>query len=107
VATLGSTHMPPLATSLVNTQAVDLLAAWITLSPTIQLVNVSSLPDGNIQFTLSGTSGWTNIVQATASLTTPAWVNLATNVFDINGLTLFVDTDATNHPTRFYRAVTP
>lgn len=30
VAHLGSGHMPPLATSVVNTQAVTLLAAWIT-----------------------------------------------------------------------------
>jgi glucose/arabinose dehydrogenase len=30
VANLGPGHMPPLATSVVNTQAVTLLAAWIT-----------------------------------------------------------------------------
>lgn len=30
VANLGSGHMPPLATAVVNTQAVNLLAAWIT-----------------------------------------------------------------------------
>lgn len=30
VANLGTGHMPPLATSVVNTQAVALLAAWIT-----------------------------------------------------------------------------
>ncbi len=30
VANMGSSHMPPLATALVNTEAVNLLAAWIT-----------------------------------------------------------------------------
>jgi glucose/arabinose dehydrogenase len=30
VANMGAGHMPPLATSIVNTQAVNLLAAWIT-----------------------------------------------------------------------------
>lgn len=30
VANMGDSHMPPLATSIVNTQAVALLAAWIT-----------------------------------------------------------------------------
>jgi hypothetical protein len=30
VATLGPGHMPPIATSVINTQAVNLLAAWIT-----------------------------------------------------------------------------
>lgn len=30
IATLGGDHMPPLATSVINTQAVALLSAWIT-----------------------------------------------------------------------------
>ncbi len=30
VANMGSSHMPPLATAIVNTQAVSILAAWIT-----------------------------------------------------------------------------
>jgi uncharacterized repeat protein (TIGR03806 family) len=34
VAALGADHMPPLATSVVNQPAVDLLSAWITSSAT-------------------------------------------------------------------------
>ncbi len=30
IANMGSAHMPPLATSVVNTQAIALIAAWIT-----------------------------------------------------------------------------
>ncbi len=30
IANMGSAHMPPLATAVVNTEAVNLLAAWIT-----------------------------------------------------------------------------
>ena len=34
LATLGSEHMPPLATSVINQEAVDLITAWITGSAT-------------------------------------------------------------------------
>ena len=34
VANLGSDHMPPLATSVLNQQAIDLLSAWIVGSAT-------------------------------------------------------------------------
>ena len=40
VANLGPSHMPPLATSVINTQAVSLLAAWITNG----LANYQSYP---------------------------------------------------------------
>ncbi|HEX5221002.1 MAG TPA: PQQ-dependent sugar dehydrogenase [Verrucomicrobiae bacterium] len=40
VANLGPNHMPPLATSVINTQAVNLLAAWITNG----LANYQSYP---------------------------------------------------------------
>ena len=40
VAYLGPSHMPPIATSVINTQAVNLLAAWITND----LANYQSYP---------------------------------------------------------------
>jgi hypothetical protein len=40
VATLGPSHMPPLATSIIDTEAVGLLAAWITNG----LANYQSYP---------------------------------------------------------------
>jgi len=107
VANLGAAHMPPLATSVVNTQAVQLLAQWITLPPSINIPDVTRLTDGNFQLTLSGPTGWTNIIQATTNLATPVWLTLATNVFDASGFTIFRDTAATNYRARFYRAVTP
>ncbi len=40
IANLGSLHMPPLATTVVNTQAVQLLGAWITNNlPSYQTYN--------------------------------------------------------------------
>lgn len=103
VANLGSYHMPPLATAIINTQAVQLLADWITVPPTVKLKAPTLLPGGSFQFTLEGGWAWTNIVEATSSLESPVWVGLATNVFDTNGLTIFTDSDATNQPTRYYR----
>jgi glucose/arabinose dehydrogenase len=105
VANLGANHMPPLATSVINTQAVQLLANWITVPPVINIVDETMLPGGSFQFTMEGGWGWTNIVQATTNLSAPAWVGLATNAFDTNGLTFFTDNLATNHPTRYYRGL--
>ena len=105
VANLGSYHMPPLATSVVNTQAVQLLADWITIPPAINIVDEAMLPGGSFQFTMEGGWGWTNIVQATTNLSPPVWVGLATNMFDPDGLTTFTDTGATNQPARYYRGL--
>jgi glucose/arabinose dehydrogenase len=46
VANLGPDHMPPLATSVVNAQAVALLAAWITND----LPSYQSFPDWQIAY---------------------------------------------------------
>jgi hypothetical protein len=107
VANLGSSHMPPLATSVINTQAVQLLTDWITLPPPIHIVDLTPQPGGSFGFTLSGGMGWSNIIQATTNLAAPAWTGIATNVFDTNGLTIFVDGDATNFEYRYYRGVIP
>lgn len=107
VGNLGSYHMPPLATSVINTQAVNLLASWITLPPAVNLTKPSALPNGDFQFTVIGPSGWTNVVESATNLVAPVWSPLATNVFDMNGFTDFIDAQATNRPARFYRAVSP
>src|SRR5262249_49793351 len=98
---------PPLATSVINTQAVDLLTSWITLPPVSHIVDLTLLPDRNLQFTVAGAMGWTNIVEAATNLSAPVWVALGTNVFDGDGLTIFVDMQATNFPARFYRGTVP
>jgi len=46
IANLGSGHMPPLATSVINTQAVQLLSAWITND----LVNYQSYPEWQLVY---------------------------------------------------------
>lgn len=106
VANLGAFHMPPLATSVINTQAVQLLADWITVAPSITIRDPAMQPGGNFQFTLGGSWGWTNIVQTTTNLSPSAWVSVATNVFDTNGMTIYTDSSATNQPARYYRGLT-
>lgn len=46
LSTLGPSHMPPLATSVINTQAVELLSAWIAND----LANYQSYPDWQIVY---------------------------------------------------------
>lgn len=106
VANPGPHHMPPLATSVINTQAVQLLAEWITVPPAIKIEDATMLADG-FQFTLSGAWGWTNVIQATTNLLSPAWTALATNSFDARGLTIYKDAAPTNTPARYYRGLIP
>jgi len=44
--------------------------------------------------------------EAATNLASPDWQAIATNVFNADGSATFIDTNATNHPHRFYRAVT-
>lgn len=62
-------------------------------------------PPNHIEIRFNGTPGAEYWVQATTDFST--WTTIATNVPDTNGLAVFVDSDAPNHPVRFYRAVAP
>ncbi len=107
VANLGPNHMPPLATSVINTQAVELLSAWITNPPAVHLAEAGPGPDGAFQFTLAGSWGWSAIIEAATNLSALDWRAIGTNIFGTDGSSIFVDPGATNHPARFYRAITP
>jgi autotransporter-associated beta strand protein len=66
------------------------------------------LPDGN--FLLNFTGGDTGVsyqIQASTDLSSPTWIILATNMATLSGIPSYTDTDATNHPIRFYRTVVP
>jgi RNA polymerase sigma factor (sigma-70 family) len=58
-----------------------------------------------IQFT--GKENKDYILQAKDSLDAADWNNLSTNQASATGIGVFRDTDANNHPTRFYRIATP
>ena len=107
VAALGSDHMPPLATSLINTQAVTLLSQWITntlaSAPSNNIISVL-MSNGVFQTILAGTPGSVYIVQGATNVNGP-WINLATNQADSNGLSTFGDVHSVDYSSRFYRAV--
>lgn len=68
--------------------------------PFPRLVNMASLPNGQFQFRLSGTSGEQYILEASTDLAT--WTPLLTNTATLYDYT---DTAASSFPSRFYRAV--
>ena len=72
------------------------------------ITNFAVLSDGTFALRGTGSVGQTCIVLGASNLLAPiAWVPLATNTADTNGLFQFTDLLATNFPQRFYRTVTP
>ncbi len=71
--------------------------------PTMLSISVSGDPAA--QISCSGTPGATYLIQATTNLgNASSWVTIGTNVAGANGLFTYIDNDATNYPSRFYRA---
>jgi hypothetical protein len=63
------------------------------------------LPDGSFRLTCQGAPNQNCFVQAATNLNQPIWVTLGTNTTDANGVFAFIDQDALNYPSRFYRSV--
>jgi hypothetical protein len=72
--------------------------------PNASTVSIA-IQDGNPAITLSGSTNQIYVLQASFDMI--HWTSLSTNVTDIGGLFTFVDTDAKNYPSRFYRGVAP
>jgi hypothetical protein len=88
--------------------AVSVTNSFVVTSSALTIAAPAVLGNGTVQLNFSGISNTTYIVQAATNLTPPiAWTNLSTNTADGSGLFQFVDPDATNHGTRFYRTTTP
>jgi hypothetical protein len=75
-------------------------AKGIPLEPRFD--SVAFTANGEVRLWLQGTAGKTYVLQGSTNLT--AWEAVATNSAPADGLE-FVDGSATNHPTRFYRAL--
>jgi hypothetical protein len=67
-------------------------------------VSITATPAGPA-ITLSGSTNQTYVIEA--SLDMHNWTSISTNSTDSNGLFTFVDSDATNYPSRFYRGFAP
>jgi len=72
--------------------------------PDASTVSITATPDGPA-ITLSGSPDQTYVIQA--SLDMHNWTDIITNATDSTGIFSFVDSDATNYPSRFYRGVAP
>ena len=90
---------------------VSLSGGWpfggvVTGPPSI--VSITALGNQTVQLNCAGSSGGTYLIAVTPALGAGAsWTCISTNVADTNGLFQFIDTDAANHISRFYRARTP
>jgi hypothetical protein len=73
--------------------------------PNASTVSINVQPDGNPAITLSGSPDDTYVLQASVDM--QGWTSISTNLTDSTGIFTFVDTDAQNYPSRFYRGVAP
>ena len=67
-------------------------------------VSITATPNGPA-ITLSGSTNQTYVLEASFDMHN--WTSLSTNLTDANGLFMYVDSDATNYPNRYYRGVAP
>jgi hypothetical protein len=69
---------------------------------------IATLPDGNKQLGFAGIPHHSYLVHATTNLVPPmSWVTLCTNVAGNDGLWHYIDLEATNFPSRYYRSAMP
>jgi len=84
------------STSAVATLTVNLIPPAIS--------TVAANPDGSFNLNLTGSPGYTYILEATTNLFPPgAWLPIATNTLDTTGTLPFTDPSATNYQQQFYR----
>ncbi|HTB82843.1 MAG TPA: FG-GAP-like repeat-containing protein, partial [Candidatus Sulfotelmatobacter sp.] len=68
---------------------------------------VASQVDGSVKLTFAGVPGWTYRIQYATALSPANWTDLSTNTADGSGMYQYIDHQATNSPTRYYRSVSP
>lgn len=82
-------------------------ATQIVVRPVISSIIV--LPDGSVQINGTGAPAGYYLIQVTSNLGDPSsWTTISTIMADsVTGVIQWIDTDAPNHPLRFYRLATP
>ena len=69
---------------------------------------ITTLPDGNKKVSFAGIPNYSYLVQAATNLAPPTnWVTLVTTQAGSDGLWNYLDLDATNYPSRYYRSAMP
>jgi hypothetical protein len=72
--------------------------------PDASTVSIAATPNGPA-ITLSGSPNQTYVLETSFDMHN--WTAISTNLTDASGLFTFVDTDASSHPSRFYRGFAP
>ena len=76
-------------------------------TPVVRMTRIELNGEGARLSLSGGAAGQTFQIQATPNLEPSLWQAIGTNQFGIDGRFQFLDTNASNYPTRFYRSVTP
>jgi hypothetical protein len=92
---------PSLVSSAATLTVVSAATPPVSSAPTIVSLNI--MPDHSALLQCAGNQDQVYLIQATTDLTSGNWLTISTNAIGSNGLDWFVDTDATNYPSRFYR----
>jgi hypothetical protein len=82
----------------------DTAVTAVNVPPTMQ--GLAQQPDGSMEVRASGVPGQTYLVQACEQLG-GAWATISSSVADANGKIVFLDANAKNYNSRFYRLATP
>ncbi len=90
ISALGPRHMPPLATSVLDTQSIALLAQWISTGLTGAQITTALLgPDGRMRLGFAGAAGRVYRIEASANF--GAWTAIGTAQAGADGTGEFVD----------------
>jgi len=81
----------------------DVVLTQMTAPTPSQIGGITSLPNGQIGLSGSGSAGASYDIEANLDLGTTNWVKLGTVQAGQNGAISFIDLDAPNHAMRFYR----
>ena len=87
----------PIATNNIATVVTQVI------TPVTAVLSDGTITNGQVQFTLTGHSNTTYVIQASTNLTD--WTSLLTNATPTNGVLQFIDVDSPTFTQRFYRAV--
>ena len=90
ISALGARHMPPLATAVLDTSGVALLAQWISTGLTgAQITSATLGADGRMRLAFAGEPGRNYRIEASSNL--GAWTGIGTGQARADGSGEFVD----------------
>lgn len=69
------------------------------------IAGIAPQPDGSMNLMVTGAVGQVVVLQANTNVTTTSWLRIGTNTLTGAGSAVFPDPQATNLPSRFYRAL--